>query len=72
MSNSPDQALIERCQRGDRNALEKLVGKYEGPVYNASFRFLGNSEDAADVIVFLASPRNRVVSGACVPVYGNA
>ena len=28
--------------------------------------------DAADVIVFLASPRNRVVSGACVPVYGNA
>lgn len=29
-------------------------------------------EDAADVIVFLASPRNRVVSGACVPVYGNA
>lgn len=49
MSNSPDQALIERCQRGDRNALEKLVGKYEGPVYNASFRFLGNSDDAADV-----------------------
>ena len=29
-------------------------------------------EDAADVIAFLASPRNRVVSGACVPVYGNA
>ena len=29
-------------------------------------------EDAADVIVVLASPRNRVVSGACVPVYGNA
>jgi NAD(P)-dependent dehydrogenase (short-subunit alcohol dehydrogenase family) len=29
-------------------------------------------EEAADVIVFLASPRNRVVSGACVPVYGNA
>ena len=29
-------------------------------------------EDAAEVIAFLASPRNRVVSGALVPVYGAA
>ncbi len=27
-------------------------------------------EDAAEVVAFLASPRNRVVSGALVPVYG--
>ncbi|HSG90862.1 MAG TPA: SDR family oxidoreductase [Pseudomonadales bacterium] len=29
-------------------------------------------EDAAEVIAFLISPRNRVVSGALVPVYGRA
>ena len=29
-------------------------------------------EDAAEVVAFLASPRNRVVSGALVPVYGRA
>lgn len=28
--------------------------------------------DAAEVVAFLASPRNRVVSGALVPVYGKA
>ncbi len=28
--------------------------------------------DAAEVVAFLASPRNRVVSGALVPVYGQA
>jgi NAD(P)-dependent dehydrogenase (short-subunit alcohol dehydrogenase family) len=28
--------------------------------------------DAAEVVAFLASPRNRVVSGALVPVYGRA
>lgn len=55
MSNSRDQALIRRCQRGDRRALEDLLEKYQRPVYNAAFRMLGNREDASDVtqIVFL-------------------
>jgi RNA polymerase sigma-70 factor (ECF subfamily) len=47
-SNSRDQALIERCQSGDRQALEELLGHYEKPVFNASFRILGNPDDAAD------------------------
>jgi RNA polymerase sigma-70 factor (ECF subfamily) len=47
-SNSRDQALVERCQRGDRQALGELVGQYEKPVYNAAYRILGNPDDAAD------------------------
>lgn len=47
-SNSRDHALIERCQRGDRRALEELVGQYERPVFNAAYRILGNPDDAAD------------------------
>lgn len=52
---SRDHALIERCKRGDRRALEELVGLYEKPIYNAAYRILGNPDDAADAtqVVFL-------------------
>lgn len=55
MSNSRDQALIERCKRGDRQALESLLTAYEKPIYNAAYRILGNPDDAADTtqVVFL-------------------
>jgi RNA polymerase sigma-70 factor (ECF subfamily) len=49
MVNSRDKALIERCKRGDRRALEQLLGDYERPVYNAAYRIVGNPDDAADV-----------------------
>lgn len=43
-----DRALVERCKRGDRRALEQLVKHYEKPIYNAAMRILGNPDDAAD------------------------
>jgi RNA polymerase sigma-70 factor (ECF subfamily) len=43
-----DQALVERWQGGDREALGQLVERYQRPVYNAAFRMLGNADDAAD------------------------
>lgn len=49
MGKNRDQALIERCQRGDRRALEELLEKYQRPVYNAAFRMLGNPQDASDI-----------------------
>jgi RNA polymerase sigma-70 factor (ECF subfamily) len=50
MSNdSRDHALVDKCKRGDRNALGELIGQYERPVYNAAYRILGNPDDAADV-----------------------
>ena len=54
-NNGRDQALIGRCQRGDRRALEELVGHYEKPVFNAAYRILGNPDDAADAtqVVFM-------------------
>jgi RNA polymerase sigma-70 factor (ECF subfamily) len=48
MGNSRDHALVERCRRGDRQALEALIREYERPVYNAAYRILGNPDDAAD------------------------
>jgi len=54
-SESRDQALVKRCQHGDRKALEELLGHYEKPVYNAAYRILGNPDDAADItqVVFM-------------------
>ena len=48
MGNSRDHALVERCKKGDRQALETLVREYQRPVYNAAYRILGNPDDAAD------------------------
>lgn len=49
MVNSREHALILRCRRGDRQALGELVKEYERPIYNAAYRIVGNSDDAADV-----------------------
>lgn len=40
--------LVQRCRKGDRQALEALVGEYEKPMFNAAYRILGNPDDAAD------------------------
>lgn len=60
MGNRRDEDLIRRCQQGDRRALEELLDEYQGPVYNAAFRILGNQEDASDVTqsVFLKAFEN--------------
>jgi len=49
MSKEVDTTLIGDCRQGDRNALEKLVRRFEKPVFNTAYRMLGNAEDAADV-----------------------
>ncbi|HQR18830.1 MAG TPA: sigma-70 family RNA polymerase sigma factor [Gemmatimonadales bacterium] len=48
MDKEPDEALAERCRRGERSALEAIVRRYQKPLYNAAFRVLGNHEDASE------------------------
>lgn len=50
MHKDRDFALLEDCKRGDRQALDSLVRRYERPLYNAAFRMLGNPDEAADVM----------------------
>jgi RNA polymerase sigma-70 factor (ECF subfamily) len=45
----PDEALVARCRNGDGSAFTVLVGRYQGPIYNAAYRVLGNAEDASDI-----------------------
>ena len=49
MHRDRENELVEECKRGDRQAMDTLVRQYERPVYNAAYRMLGNSEDAADI-----------------------
>ena len=49
MNKPDDKELMERCLKGDRQAFEALLVKYEKPVYNAAYRMLHNADDARDV-----------------------
>lgn len=49
MGEDQDLALLEDCKRGDQQALNSLVRRYERPVFNAAFRMLGSRDEAADV-----------------------
>lgn len=49
MSEDDDAELVRRCVRGDRRAFERLVLKYQKPVFNAALRMLRHPEDARDV-----------------------
>ncbi len=42
--------LIERCQQGDSNAQEQIYKLYAGAMYNICRRFLGNEDDAKDIL----------------------
>jgi len=49
MNKPDDNKLMERCIKGDRQAFETLLIRYEKPVYNAAYRMLHNRDDARDV-----------------------
>ena len=49
-SNASDERLLERFNfQEDSRALEVLIQRYEAPLFNYLFRYLGNREAAEDV-----------------------
>lgn len=51
MSPPEDMELIERTRRGDREAFDELVRRYERQAYSLAYRLTGNYDDASDVVV---------------------
>jgi len=43
-----EQAWIQEAREGDLAAFERLVEAYQRPVYNLTYRMLGNAQDAED------------------------
>jgi RNA polymerase sigma-70 factor (ECF subfamily) len=44
-----DEALVERCRKGDGGGFAALVGRYERVLFNLAYRMLGDREAARDV-----------------------
>lgn len=44
-----DRELVERCQRGQMEAYEILVGRYRQRVYGLAYSMLRNEQDATDL-----------------------
>ncbi len=49
MNEPDDKTLMEQCIKGNRQAFETLLVRYEKPVYNAAYRMLHSRDDARDV-----------------------
>lgn len=49
MNSREDGELAERCLRGEREAFEPLVAKYEKVLFSVALRMVGNYEDARDI-----------------------
>jgi len=55
-----DAEFVRLCLRGDREAFDRLVEKYYKKIYNLSYRFVGDSEEANDLAqeIFSAAYQN--------------
>jgi len=52
-----EMELLSRAREGDAAAFSSIVRRYQDRIYNLSYRYLGNAEDAADAAqeTFLAA-----------------
>ena len=59
MAREAEQQAIEACQRGEREAFDQLVVRYERNIYRLCYRYVNNHEDANDLTqeVFLKAWR---------------
>jgi RNA polymerase sigma-70 factor (ECF subfamily) len=49
MDDSEDLKLVQESRQGSRDSFERLLLRYEKPIFNAAYRVLHDYEDAKDV-----------------------
>ena len=49
-NHNTDEELIVRFQKGDTSAFEEIVKRFKDQLVNFSYRFLGNIEEAEDIV----------------------
>ena len=69
LANLDTEALIRRCQRGDRLAIEVLIRRFQNYVYRLCYLVMRNEQDAEDMTqetfirAFRALPRFEIRKG---------
>lgn len=60
VDHDDDDALVQEAKKGSREAFDSLVSKYYKKIYNLSYRFVGDSEEASDLAqeIFTAAYQN--------------
>lgn len=60
MDDNEDLKLVSEARQGSRDSFERLLLRYERPIFNAAYRILHDYEDAKDVTqnVFLKAFQN--------------
>ena len=60
MAEDVDSGLVARVLDGDLDAFDKLIVRYQGPLYNGCLRMVNDREDALDIVqtVFLKAYQN--------------
>src|SRR5579859_3733053 len=60
VARDDEEQLIDRSQRGDVNAFNQLIERYQQTTYGVVFRMVGNADVAADVTqdAFIAAYRS--------------
>jgi RNA polymerase sigma-70 factor (ECF subfamily) len=58
-SRGAERGLVEACRRGEREAFDQLVVRYQRDIYRLCYRYVNNHEDANDLAqeVFLKAWR---------------
>ncbi|HWI55306.1 MAG TPA: sigma-70 family RNA polymerase sigma factor [Desulfobacteria bacterium] len=49
MNQNDEDILVDLARRGDMEAFEQLVARYESRVFTIAYRFTGNYDDASDL-----------------------
>ncbi len=49
LAREAERDAIAACQRGEREAFDLLVARYQRPIYKLCFRYVNNHEDANDL-----------------------
>lgn len=49
-ARAADEALVERCRRGELGAFEEMYNQHAGRLYALAHRMLGNAADAEDAV----------------------
>lgn len=55
-----DHELVSFCKKGDTDAFDALVAKYQKKMFNVAYRMIGNYDDASEVVqdAFVSAYKN--------------